>query len=147
VSDDVVAGPGPEKQQESKPAGRCLKCAQILALDEAFSRGEEGNGGGPLYHRIGTTRKNEIGEVCGPVAKALLFHVVAHTVLNGHPAVLRRLMPSLQTPEENYAGVVPMWEAAIQQTLRAADEKGHPIVGMKPPNIVVTSWNHVGASL
>jgi hypothetical protein len=142
VSDDRPASTTPEPQ----PGGRCLKCGALVALADTFKPGEE-NGQGQRLHRIGTDRKNPIGEVCGPVATALVFHVIAHAIINGQPAVMRRKMLSLQAPEENYDAVVTQWEAAIRSTFKAVAKEGGQLVGVEPPPVVVSSWAQIGALL
>lgn len=123
--------------------GRCLKCAAIVPLSATFQR-ENGNGlEGPLLHRVGTDLKNTIGEVCGPVAKALYFHVVAH--VGG--LIMRTKLPTLQHPEENYDQVLRMWEHAIQATVKGKDTDGHVLVGARLPPVVIVSWAHVGAEI
>lgn len=138
MSDDRATRP-----DVAEAGGRCLKCAAIVPISATFQR-ENGNGpAGPLLHRLGTDRKNPIGEVCGPVAKALYFHVIAYV---GN-LVMRQKLPTLQTPEENYDEVIPMWEQAIQSMVKARDEKGNMIVGAQLPGVVIVSWAHVGAAL
>jgi hypothetical protein len=135
---------------QAQTHGRCLKCAAMVELDETFRPGDPGgNGGGnvPRMHRLGADRKNPIGEVCGPVAMALLFHVIGHAIVNGQPSVMRFKLGALQTPEENYDGVVPMWEALIRGTFKAADPKGAMLIGVEAPIVVVASWASIGAML
>lgn len=118
---------------KEEAAGRCVKCGEVVPLARTF---QADNGTGiPLHHAA--------GKDCGPVAKALLFHVVAHV----GPMLMRVKLPSLYAPEERYDQVLGQWEAALQATIRASDQKGAMLIGAAVPQVVITSWAQVGVLL
>jgi hypothetical protein len=59
------------------------------------------------------------------------------------PHVLRRLLPSLLSPEENYRGVLDMWETAVGAQFKAVGQNGAPIIGLAAPKPVVTDWKPI----
>jgi hypothetical protein len=152
----VVEAPPPPPDgatPEATTFGPCLKCRAQVNLAETFRvGGGKANGipssPGMRMHRLGTLKKTQIGEVCGPVAEALIFHVV-YQVAGRHLDRARLAAP--QSPEENYE-VLDMWEDALSREMasrfKAVDkETGQPILGAAPAKIpvVVTTWKFIGA--
>lgn len=118
---------------KQEPAGRCVKCGEVVPLARTF---QADNGTGALLHHAA-------GKDCGPVAKALLFHVVAHV----GPMLMRVKLPSLYLPEERYDEVLGQWDAMLQATIQARDQKGAILIGAAVPQVVITSWARVGVLL
>lgn len=117
------------------PFGRCLKCGEIMPLAITYPRV---NGPGNTHHDARTANLCE-----GPVATALLYHVVG---LIG-PVTLVSKQPTLQTPEENYDQVIEMWRHAIEADIRIRDQKGAIVIGQARPRVLIVDWKPIGVVL
>lgn len=124
------------KPVQERPAGRCLQCHAIVPLEDAFPKLPVNGERTPLIHL-------REGAHCGPVAKALIYHVVG---LIGPNHVVSR-QPTLQTPEENYVQVLAMWRAAIEAGIQIRDDKGSIVIGAQRPHLVIIDWKPIGAEL
>jgi hypothetical protein len=139
MSDDRPT-PNGNGDRDSNPARpvRCTKCAKIMTLGDTFPELKTG-------HKMHVAEGGE--GPCGPVALEFLFHVTLFLFVNGNMNVLRRLLPSIETPEENYRAVLDMWETAVAATFKAMGQNGAPIIGLAPPRPVVTDWKPITARL
>jgi len=132
-----LAAVPPLPEASAGPVGRCAKCGAVVKLIDAFQRGDSD---GAFAHRIGTTSKDPVGEVCGPVVKGMAYHVIAEC----GPIKMRMKMVSTHSPEESYDEVVSGWERAISSMIQARDQKGAVLIGADKPNVCITNWKPLG---
>lgn len=147
MSDQAEDTPEPEAPPAPPPVpmGRCASCRTVMPLADTFER-DEGESR-VRVHRVGATKNNIVGtRICGPVVRAILFHVwLKHQEGDKPERTIRAILPAGVPPEEN-PDVLDMWERGVEaQLVDERKERGEvPDAGAPPITVVVERWAYMG---